>query len=79
VVTSTLLGSGSSAGGAVFIVVGDGFAPGTTVTIGGVPATVISATSSVVTMHTPPGHPGLMPVVLTTPGGCTATTTYTYL
>lgn len=78
-VTSTALSTGTSAGGALFIVIGTGFATGMTVTIGGAPATILSASGSVVTMNTPPGTPGVAPVVLTTPGGCTVSTTYTYL
>lgn len=78
-VTTTVLGSGPAAGGAVFVMQGSGFAPGTTVTIGGAPATVTSATSGSVVVTTPPGTPGVQPVVITTPGGCTANTTYTYL
>jgi len=78
-VTNTILASGSSAGGAIFIVQGTGFATGMTVTIGGAPANVLSTTSLAVTMNTPPGTPGVAPVVLTTPGGCTTSTTYTYL
>jgi hypothetical protein len=78
VVTGTVLGSGSVAGGAVFLVQGSGFAVGTTVTIGGAPASVLSASASIVSMYTPPGSLGVAQVVLTTPGGCVATTTYTY-
>ena len=78
-VTNTLLNSGTAAGNAVFIVQGNGFSAGTTATIGGAPALILSASSGVVTMRTPPGTPGTAAVVLTTPGGCTATTTYTYL
>jgi hypothetical protein len=78
-VTGTILGQGSSAGGAVFIVQGTGFAPGTVVTIGGAPATVLSASATVITVSTPPGTPGVAPVGLTTPGGCITSTTYTYL
>jgi hypothetical protein len=78
-VTSTVLGSGPAAGGALFVIQGTGFAAGTTVTIGGAPATVTSATASSVIVNTPPGTAGVQPVVLTTPGGCVANTTYTYL
>lgn len=77
-VIGTLLGTGTSAGGAVFIVRGSGFAPGTTVTIGGNAATVNAVAPVIITMSTPPGTPGIAPVIITTPGGCTATTTYTY-
>lgn len=79
VVTNTILGSGSSAGGALFLVQGTGFAPGTTVTIGGAAASISSASAFVISMNTPPGTPGVAPVVITTPGGCTTSTTYTYL
>jgi hypothetical protein len=79
IVTGTLLNSGTAAGNQIFIVQGTGFSSGTTVTIGGAPAIVLSATSTTVTMRTPPGMPGVAPVVLTTPGGCSTSTTYTYL
>ena len=78
-VTNTILGQGTSAGGAIFIMQGTGFAPGSVVTIGGANATVVSAGAVVMTVNTPPGTPGVAPVVITTPGGCTTTTTYTYL
>lgn len=77
-VTNTLLNSGPAAGNAVFIVQGTGFAPQTTATVGGAPALILSVGPTAVTMRTPPGAPGAAPVVLTTPGGCTTTTTYTY-
>ncbi len=78
-VTNTILNQGPAAGGSVFVVQGTGFAPGLTVTMGGAPANVLSASASVVTISTPPGTPGVAAVVLTTPGGCTVSTTYTYL
>lgn len=80
-VTNTIGTSGSSAGGTTYIVLGTGFAPGTTVTIGGNPATVTTAAATVLTAIVPPGAPGQVPVVITTPGGCSPTTnhTFTYL
>lgn len=78
-VSGTLLGSGSSAGNAVFVIQGAGFSPGVAVTIGGAPATVLTASATTVTVRTPPGTPGPAPVVITTLGGCTTTTSYTYL
>lgn len=78
-VTGTLLGSGTSAGNQIFVIQGTGFAVGTTVTIGGAAALVLSAGATSVTVRTPPGTPGVATVVLTTPGGCVATTSYTYL
>ncbi|MCA8978352.1 MAG: IPT/TIG domain-containing protein [Planctomycetes bacterium] len=78
-VTSTLLGTGTAAGNALFIVRGTGYSLGTTVTIGGNAANVIGVSPGVVTMYTPPGAVGQATVVLTTPGGCSTTTTYTYM
>ena len=77
-VTGTLLGSGPAAGGSLFVVQGSGFASGTTVTIGGAPASIVGVSAALITMNTPPGTPGQQPVVITTPGGCTANTTYPY-
>lgn len=78
VVTSTLLATGPAAGNVTFIVQGTGFSAGSTVTIGGAPATVLSAGATVMTIRTPPGTPGVAPVVITTAGGCVANTSYTY-
>jgi hypothetical protein len=78
-VTGTLLGSGSAAGNAIFVIQGTGFAAGTVVTIGGQPAPVQSVSNTALTVRTPPGTPGVATVVLTTPGGCSAQTSYTYL
>ena len=78
-VTSTVNSTGPSTGGTNFIVIGTGFAAGTTATVNGVPATIGTAAATVVTMTTPPGSPGPVPVVITTPGGCQVTTTFTYL
>ncbi|MBX3462155.1 MAG: IPT/TIG domain-containing protein [Planctomycetes bacterium] len=77
-ISSTVNNTGSTAGGTVFVVLGTGFAAGTTATIGGNPATVTSVTTGAVVMTTPPGTPGAKQVVVQTPGGCTATTTFTY-
>ncbi|MCU0864133.1 MAG: IPT/TIG domain-containing protein [Planctomycetes bacterium] len=79
VISGTILGSGTAAGNQFFFLQGTGFAPGTAVTIGGAPAPVQSATATLITVRTPPGVPGVAPVLVTTPGGCTASTTYTYL
>ena len=78
-ISGTLLGSGTAAGNQFFFVQGTGFTAGTTVTIGGAAALVQSVTPALITVRTPPGVPGVAPVLVTTPGGCTATTTYTYL
>ncbi len=78
VVTSTVLNTGPVFGNALFFVLGTGFAPGTTVTVGGNPAIVVSTGYSSLQLRTPPGTAGVAQVVITTPGGCTATTSYTY-
>jgi hypothetical protein len=78
-ITQTAQSSGTAAGGALFVIIGTGFATGTTVTIGGAPATVNTTQPTLITCTTPPGSPGQQPVVVTSPGGCVANTTYTYL
>ncbi|HGY90716.1 MAG TPA: hypothetical protein ENK43_06050 [Planctomycetes bacterium] len=79
VITSVLSPSGSAQGGQTVILQGMDFVEGSTVTIGGVPAAVVSLTEFAVVVTTPPGTPGPAPIVLTTPYGCTVTETYTYL
>lgn len=78
-ITNTLPASGPAAGGQSVVLVGSGFAPGSTVTIGGIPAMVNLSATAVITLTSPPGSAGPQQVVVTTPGGCSATTTYTYL
>ncbi len=78
-VTNTILNSGTAAGNQLFIIQGTGFTTTSTVTIGGAPATFVSGSATVLTVRTPPGAVGVAQVVITTPGGCTATTSYTYL
>ncbi len=78
-ITNTIFSSGPAAGGATFIITGQFFVPGTTVTIGGAAATVNQLSASLVFVSTPPGSVGPANVIVTTPAGCTATTTYTYL
>ncbi|HGY90808.1 MAG TPA: hypothetical protein ENK43_06530 [Planctomycetes bacterium] len=78
-ITNTIFSSGPAAGGVTFIMTGQFFVPGTTVTIGGAAATVTQLSGSLVLVSTPPGTVGPANVIVTTPAGCTATTTYTYL
>ena len=78
-ITNTVFPSGPAAGNQTFIVLGTGFAAGTTVTIGGAAASIQSVSATAVTVRTPAGTPGAATVVVTTPGGCTVNTTYTYL
>jgi hypothetical protein len=61
IVTSTALAVGTSAGGQLFLISGQGFAQGSTVTIGGAAATVQSASATSVLVRTPAGSPGVAP------------------
>lgn len=78
-ITGTLFATGPAAGNASFYILGNGFvAGGTTVTVGGASALILTSTATQIICKTPPGVVGQAPVVLTTAQGCTATTTYTY-
>lgn len=78
-ITSETNNSGPSFGFTTYVVVGQGFSPGSTMTIGGTPANVISSTNTSIIALTPAGTSGPAPVVITTPGGCQVTSTFTYL
>jgi hypothetical protein len=66
--------SGSINGGTVVTLTGLGFAPGTTLTIGGTAATAVSVISATqLTATTPPGPAGAQDVVVTTPTGHSTT------
>lgn len=78
-ITNTVFGSGAAAGGAQYVIIGTGFAAPMSVTIGGNPATIVSNSATSIIMTTPPGVTGPATVVVTTPGGCSVTATYTYL
>ena len=77
-ISGTGFSNGLAAGGSTFLIYGGPFASGTTVTVGGNPAAV-SGGGGILVVTTPPG-PAMttVPVVVTAPGGCTGTTTYTY-
>lgn len=72
--------NGPAAGGQALTITGTGFIPGsTTVTFGGNPAAVNSATSTSLSVTTPAGS-GTVGVTVTTPDGSyTASNAYTYL
>ena len=67
-----------AAGGTALIIIGSGFVPGTTVTIGGNPVTVTNLIPTAVIATSPPGNVGSAVLVVTTPLGCSVTSTYTY-
>ena len=79
VITNQVTTSGPAAGNSNLILIGTGFAPGTSVTMGGSPAVVTSASATAVIALTPAHAPGLVQCVITTPGGCSVTCNYTYL
>ncbi len=72
--------SGTTAGGTIVTITGSGFLAGSTVTIGGNPATSVvvnSATS--ITATTPPGTAGAQPVVVSDLGGPSNALSFTYI
>ncbi|MCU0866684.1 MAG: IPT/TIG domain-containing protein [Planctomycetes bacterium] len=77
-ITNQVNATGPFTGGTSYVAIGTGFAAGCTATIGGVPAVVSSSSSVSIVIITPPNTPGPKPVVITTPGGCTVTGTFTY-
>ncbi|HEU4417940.1 MAG TPA: IPT/TIG domain-containing protein [Planctomycetota bacterium] len=79
VITNQVTTSGPAIGGSNFIVIGTGFAPGSSVTIGGNPAVVSSASATAIIALTPPHAPGLVQCTITTPGGCSVNCNFTYL
>lgn len=78
-ITGLLPSSGAAAGGVTLYILGSGLAPGSSVTIGGNPANIITNTPVQIICTTPPGTAGPAAVVVTTPQGCTVSGTYTYL
>ena len=77
-ITATVTTAGPATGGGTFFVLGDHFYPGTTLTVGGVAATISGLAVNSILAIAPPGTLGQATVVVTSPTGCTATTTYTY-
>ena len=70
---------GPAAGGQIMVIIGSGFSPGMTVTFDGVPAQVNNQTATLIVLIVPPGTPGTATVLIESRGGCSTTTTYTYL
>jgi len=85
-ITAVTLGSGPTAGGGIFIVVGTGLSQ-VSITVGGNPATIQSPGESAVIATAPPqlapgatgpAVPGPVTLTVSTPSGCSVTDTYTY-
>ena len=72
--------NGKLAGGEEGRITGSGFLPGATVTIGGVPATNVGVSATLINFTIPPGTVGAKDVVVTNPDGQKATLRggYTY-
>lgn len=79
IVSAAVGASGPASGGGFLVLLGSQFHAGTTVTIGGVPATVQFLSPTSLSIVVPPGVPGSVPVLVTSPAGCSVTTSYTYL
>ncbi|MEK7399552.1 MAG: IPT/TIG domain-containing protein, partial [Candidatus Poribacteria bacterium] len=69
VVTKITPNNGKQAGGDIVNLSGSGFLPGAIVTIGGIPATNVGVTPTLITFTIPPGTEGTKDVVATNPDG----------
>ena len=78
-ITSVIPQNGLATGGTSITLVGAGFQPGSTVTVGGVPATDVQVLSSATIMATTPaGVVGSQAVRVTTPAALSAESSFTY-
>ena len=78
IIASTFNAQGPSAGGGQFFIFGTWLDASIAVTIDGTPATVTTSGAGYFLVTAPPHPVGPATVVLTTPSGCIATTSYTY-
>lgn len=69
---------GTAAGGGYVVVQGQHFLPGTGVTVGGVPVTIVSMTPTQLLLQMPASVPGPAQVNITSIQGCANSFTYTY-
>jgi len=63
---------GPASGGGQLTVTGAGFSPGTTLSVGGNPATIIFMNEPFIVVSVPPGNPGPAAIAVTSPSGCSA-------
>ncbi|MEE9391417.1 MAG: IPT/TIG domain-containing protein [Planctomycetota bacterium] len=70
--------SGLASGGNTLVIGGGVFPPGTVVTFGFSPATIILSTGTTILVTVPAGDVGPVDLTVFTPSGCFATTSYTY-
>src|SRR6185503_1102872 len=79
VITTLINAQGPVAGGGTTFIIGSQYLPGTTVTIGGSPATIQYLSPLTMLVGVPPGAmPGLVPIVVSSATGCSATASYLY-
>jgi hypothetical protein len=71
--------SGPAGGGTLFFVLGANLLSGTTVSVGGQPATVLGQTPGALLVEAPAGSPGPATLEVVSPGSCSATATFIYL
>ena len=64
--------SGPATGGTDVVLTGTGFVAGMAATFGGTPATVLAQTGTTLTVRTPSGAAGAVTIVVTAPGGASA-------
>ncbi|MFK4791795.1 IPT/TIG domain-containing protein [Microbacterium sp. ZW T5_56] len=79
VATSISPNTGPTAGGTPVTITGSNLDGATEVLFGGVPATITSNTPTTVNVTTPPHAAGSVPVIVTTPGGTSASLIFTYI
>ncbi|MCE2884648.1 MAG: SUMF1/EgtB/PvdO family nonheme iron enzyme [Planctomycetaceae bacterium] len=77
-VTSMSASAGPLGGGASVTILGDHLLTPTSVTFGGVAATIVSSTRNTVTVLTPARRPGAVAVLVTTEGGSVPAGVFTY-
>ena len=78
VISGLVNGSGPAAGGSSFAMLGSEFLPGTTVTVGGAQAAITFQSSTFLVCIAPPGSVGPAPIVVSSTGGCTASSTFLF-
>lgn len=69
---------GPSSGGYPCFVLGTNLVGITSITFGGVPATILGVSPTAILITVPPGLPGIVAVVITSSGGCSSALSYVY-
>jgi Concanavalin A-like lectin/glucanases superfamily/IPT/TIG domain len=77
-ITNVIGPPGVPSGGSSFFILGTSFHPGTTVTVGGAPAAIVSLSTTAILATAPPGTTGPAQLLVTSAAGCGATSVYFY-